>query len=206
MEATTKAVPAFYEPGAPEILPQLLSRTEILLYTHRIPSLIANEELYTGGSSGVICSRQNSTQHIRSQSPYVRPAALAGSMHPPTPKQSNRRVVTFKKPGLSKLSRVIPEEDLDNSPDEDESSSDESDSSTDSELHQDSGIFKIPKPPGEAGRPGSGGYNLKEQLGLPSRYHDELKVRTSLSVLYFYLSHMSSVLFINLSTPTSTLL
>ena len=36
----------------------------------------------------------------------------------------------------------------------------------------------IPKPAGEAGRPGRGGYNLKEALGWTATDFDQLKVHT----------------------------
>lgn len=37
-------------------------------------------------------------------------------------------------------------------------------------------LGKVPKPPGEAGRPGSGGYNLEERLGWPKKEYDEMVV------------------------------
>ena len=40
---------------------------------------------------------------------------------------------------------------------------------------------KIPKPIGEAGRPRSGGYNLKEMLGWPKADFDKIQVRGSLA-------------------------
>jgi hypothetical protein len=38
---------------------------------------------------------------------------------------------------------------------------------------------KIPKPHGEAGRPNSGGYNLKESLGWTKTDFEKIQVRTS---------------------------
>ncbi|KAJ3891175.1 hypothetical protein GG344DRAFT_77160 [Lentinula edodes] len=37
---------------------------------------------------------------------------------------------------------------------------------------------KIPKPPGEVGRPGRGGYNLRKTLGWSKQDYDDVKVRT----------------------------
>ncbi|KAJ3848114.1 hypothetical protein EV368DRAFT_86965 [Lentinula lateritia] len=37
---------------------------------------------------------------------------------------------------------------------------------------------KIPKPPGEVGRPGRGGYNLRKILGWSKQDYDDVKVRT----------------------------
>jgi hypothetical protein len=45
------------------------------------------------------------------------------------------------------------------------------------ESEDDIGIRKIPKPNGEAGRPGRGGYNLEEKLGWGEDGFKELKVR-----------------------------
>ncbi|KAJ4499228.1 hypothetical protein C8R41DRAFT_915444 [Lentinula lateritia] len=37
---------------------------------------------------------------------------------------------------------------------------------------------KIPKPPGEVGRPGRGGYNLRKILGWSKQDYDNVKVRS----------------------------
>ena len=48
---------------------------------------------------------------------------------------------------------------------------------SDSEDDDDDDDDLIPKPEGEAGRPGRGGYNLEEALGWPSKEYRQLKVR-----------------------------
>jgi hypothetical protein len=51
----------------------------------------------------------------------------------------------------------------------DDSSSDDDDNDSEKEL--------IPKPEGEAGRPGRGGYNLEDKLGWPRKEFQQMKVR-----------------------------
>jgi len=53
-----------------------------------------------------------------------------------------------------------------------------SDSSSDSDGDID-GVQLIPKPTGEAGRPGRGGYNVEESLGWPPKEYRQLKVTYS---------------------------
>lgn len=51
---------------------------------------------------------------------------------------------------------------------------------------------KIPKPPGEAGRPGSGGFNLEETLGWPKEYFNKIQVRhKSLKIGQSLIAHRS---------------
>jgi len=52
----------------------------------------------------------------------------------------------------------------------------ESDSESITKFLLDACSDKIPKPEGEAGRPGRGGYNLEVQLGLEPRSFKTLKV------------------------------
>ena len=49
-------------------------------------------------------------------------------------------------------------------------------------------LTKIPKPPGEAGRPGSGGYNLKDALGWSKQDYDKVQV----SLLVYAMKQTSS--------------
>ena len=50
-------------------------------------------------------------------------------------------------------------------------------------------LSKIPKPPGEAGRPGSGGFNLEETLGWPKEYFNKIQVRYETYVVKNHLRH-----------------
>jgi hypothetical protein len=50
-------------------------------------------------------------------------------------------------------------------------------SSMDTDESESEGDGKIPKPLGEAGRPGSGGYNLKDVLGWTKSDFDKIQVR-----------------------------
>jgi hypothetical protein len=55
---------------------------------------------------------------------------------------------------------------------------------------------KILKPPGEAGRPGSGGYNLKEELGWSKAEFDKVQVSyvyDTVNKLTFCLRNMSAI-------------
>lgn len=72
--------------------------------------------------------------------------------------------------------------DVDN--DADKPESDLSDTENEEDLHEfhphdkvlQSFTAKIPKPPGEAGRPGSGGFNLEETLGWPKEEFNKIQV------------------------------
>jgi hypothetical protein len=166
---STKTVPAFYEPVVPQIVPQLLSQTNILLHAHQIPSLVAHEELNTDSrSSGVVRSHRSTPS--RSQGPYAKSVAFreaSRTPRSPTPPITIRS--TIRKHAMPESRDVTPQ------PEEDEES--DSDVSHTSSVHsQLSDDFKIPKPIGEVGRPGSGGYSLNAELGLHPKSFKELKV------------------------------
>jgi hypothetical protein len=166
-----KTVPAFYESSAPHIIPQLLSHTDILLHDHSIPTLLAHEELSVHRSSGVVRSR--TTRFARFQPPYARSVTFLRSSRSPTP--SNRIQAPTKKRTISKSRSQSPLEDLNQSDLEGSEFSYDSDDSAHSQQST-SDNFKIPKPTGEVGRPGSGGYNLRVELELHPRSFTALKV------------------------------
>jgi hypothetical protein len=72
----------------------------------------------------------------------------------------------------------------------DSGSSSGSDSSIDSDSDNDDidGVQLIPKPTGEAGRPGRGGYNLEESLGWPAKEYRQLKVADSDMFIFIQLT------------------
>ena len=124
------------------------------------------------------------------------PTPTPGPPRPPTPHSSSstplpstgnvsRCQVVFAAENLqsgnaSQISQVFV------SPDNDS----ESDSSTCSfQLPRPSETFddgKIPKPEGEVGRPGRGGYNLHDSLGWQSNQFARLRVRFSFHVCLLY--------------------
>lgn len=169
-----KAIPAFYEHVPPRIVPLPHSQTEILLHDHRIPTLMAHEERTVARSSGAIRSRQHSTRFSRSE-PYAKAVTFRRSTPPVTPVARS----TIKTGAMSKLRSASPlEEDSDLSDlsdSEDSQLSYDSDDSVQSELSI-SDDFRIPKPVGEVGRPGSGGYNLRDQLVMPQNTFKAIKV------------------------------
>jgi hypothetical protein len=163
-----KAIPAFYKHVPPRIVPLLHSQTEILLHDHSVPTLMAHEERTVTRSSGVIRSRPHSTR----SEPYAKAVTFRLSTPTATPVARS----TIKTGAMSKSRSASPlEEDSDLSGSEESQVSYDSDNSTQSQVSA-SDDFRIPKPVGEVGRPGSGGYNLREQLGLPKNTFDAIKV------------------------------
>ncbi|KAG2102306.1 hypothetical protein BD769DRAFT_1390137 [Suillus cothurnatus] len=160
---TSNAVPPFYdsEPSAPPPFPSTLTdQLELFGQVHR-PSttLIADEVLVPKASITVPITRASSTpapefnlakrslkRSDRSSSPYSRKVAFTRS-HSRTPKS------------------------LDSASSSDSLS--DSDSATSSmNLSEDS---KIPKPAGEPGRPGRGGYTLREALDWNPKTYTKFK-------------------------------
>jgi hypothetical protein len=181
MADTSKAVSVFYEPGAPETVPLLLSQTDLLLHAHQQPSLFAQEELYLERSSGVV--RPRNRPSFRTSSPYHKTVTFRNSTRSQTPYQDE---VVHKKQANPVPRRSATPRDHDNGYASDASeSSYSSDSSVQSHLSQHSDTFKIPKPGGEVGRPGRGGYNLEAELGLHPQNFQDLKVMMFFVVLYY---------------------
>jgi hypothetical protein len=86
-------------------------------------------------------------------------------------------------PPISKSSGVVrfhsvPASRNDSAPEDSDSSlsSLSSDSGSDTDEADEDGNKKIPKPAGEAGRPGRGGYTLRVALGWNARNHKKLQV------------------------------
>ena len=69
------------------------------------------------------------------------------------------------------------DDDEDRSGGSDGGLSDVTGSTTDITWDNDNGT--VPKPPGEVGRPGRGGYNLKAKLGWPCKEYSNFRVRPS---------------------------
>lgn len=171
-------VPPFYEPGAPPpTLPILLAQTE-LVKNPTSNKLVAQQEI--GGAR----SRRRSVQFA----PYAKPTSsrrsqttMCCSRSPPRKHDSQRTKSQQKYEGR----RSTPSHRA--TPSESESSDSESESDHDcdptkdkddeDEDDDDSRSGVIPKPEGEAGRPGRGGYNLEESLEWHSKDYEHLKVR-----------------------------
>lgn len=82
---------------------------------------------------------------------------------------------THRKSTLQPAHHPVPES---SSTDDDDDMSDGA-SSESSLTSLESGTIKIPKPEGEAGRPGRGGYNLKAQLAWNPAMFSKLKVQST---------------------------
>lgn len=169
----------YYEPGAPPpTLPILVAQTEIGMA--QSPSkLLAQEEIGSGPTLSRLSSGSRFTPYPklalrRTPSHFpVRSTKPNSAIHPqPGPKSA---------PPANTSSQVV-------SSDADTDSSDES--STDSECGSLSDVNSndeqlIPKPEGEAGRPGRGGYNLEETLAWDSKEYRKIKVVRSSNLCDF---------------------
>ena len=114
---------------------------------------------------------------------------LPRSGPPRVPSHSRRTQVTLSRPSRSTCdstpSDSPPASDLSDSSGSDSSELSDSDSSTDSD------VAKIPKPPGEAGRPGRGRYTLEEALDWNPKMYKKLKVRDNcVTGILFTLTHI----------------
>jgi hypothetical protein len=140
-------IPPFYEPGAPPpTLPILIAQTEVG-NIDRPDKLLAQEELGTGPA------RKHALNFTRRFTPYSKTRLRRQPNHP--------------RSSTSKHRDVTPGPESDSGSDSDHS---DSASSASSENHL------VPKPDGEAGRPGRGGYNLEEALGWEHKKYSRIKV------------------------------
>ena len=154
-------IPPFFEPRTPPpAVPNLLAQTEIGR-VHASPRLLAQEEL----GPGYIRASQRSRVRF---APYATPPKEAIRRRPPPPPSSTIQPPRFIGSQM---------EDIDSdSPLESDVESEGSGDDTDKDEDED-GL--IPSPGGGAGRPGRGGYNLEEALGLPKKDYQKLKVRST---------------------------
>ena len=148
--ATMIEISPYFEPGAPPpTLPILISQTEIG-NTHAPGKLVAQEEIGSGPTVARLpCPKRNTTPShfpLRSSTPKSR-----------------------SKPPNKTLKSVS----LDVDSDSESSLSSLSSSSSDPEFDND---LLIPKPEGEAGRPGRGGYNLEKTLAWEAKDYRKMKV------------------------------
>ena len=181
MADTTKPLPAYYKPGPPEIMPLPLAQTDILLYDHRLPSILSQEELPLEKSSGLV--RHRDRRH-RTSSPYHKTVTFQKSTRSATPYQE----AAHNEQAAIRAPSSAPNDHDDGFASDGSSSSDASSSSSSSnssrsvqsQLSQGSGTNKIQKPVGEVGRPGRGGYNLQDVLGLQRHAFVDLKVTSFL--------------------------
>lgn len=172
MHHSAAPVPAFYEPeGPPKPLPLLTYHTEMFCPTSSHLSISPHEEmafstLTLRGRPRV--SRDFATMSSRSIT-HMRSRS-------PTPKVS--KSVSFS-------AEQIPQKN------------DPENMSTYSSLSSmQSGELKIPKPEGEAGRPGRGGYNLETALHWDASRFKKFKVRSNIMLLRrssSYSSHQEHV-------------
>ena len=138
----------------------MLSYQVKLIYQTTTPITVsADEEMLTAGE---YCA------------PIVPPRSLNKRSNTPGPLAAHQfkiaRVVTPSPEGDGKEAASINQQEHALTPMESSLSSLESE--------DDIQIGKIPKPNGEAGRPGRGGYNLEEKLGWGENGFKELKVGT----------------------------
>lgn len=150
-------IPPFYDPNnntaaSHPTLPILLAQTEIAI--HQPPKLLATQEIATSSNISGPDRHERSRVHFRGSSrgktPLNRGVSTPPSRSSPAPGGSRARSVSKAPSDRDHTSR---------------------DGDSDSEF---GGL--IPKPPGEAGRPSRGGYNLQKQLGWPAADYMRFKV------------------------------
>ncbi|KAG6370125.1 hypothetical protein JVT61DRAFT_12425 [Boletus reticuloceps] len=151
-----QSVPAFYNANEPLQLPLLSSQVQMVHRTISLVKVTATEELTA--SKPPIHSR--TTDSARAMAPVFRVASTTRGTTP----QLKSKGVTFATSENLQLDCKRSE----HSPAPSESSL----SSLESKLADGN---KIPKPAGEAGRPGRGGYNLEEQIGWGETEFKNLK-------------------------------
>ncbi|KAG1769699.1 hypothetical protein EV702DRAFT_1202727 [Suillus placidus] len=152
MSNTPKAVPPFYdpEPGAPPPFPpMLMDQLELFSKDNRRPTTLVTDEILVPKVSIVAPTTRLSPTPTPESKITKRSPKHSGYTSSPYPKK-----VAF----TCSLSRTPMPSDSDGSSD---SLSDSGSSTSSINLSEDS---KIPKPAGEPGRPGQGGYTLHEAL------------------------------------------
>ena len=191
MARPLKTVPAFYEPGALAVVPRLIAQTDILLHSHQFWRPLKGEELSVETRSGAVRTHHTSARSSArySSQPYhthtVAFDSVSRSPSPqtlrtptPAPTCSTQKSAKSEKPKQQVVSNARPshEDDVDSdaadAPDASEISSD-----LRPDYPADIHPITIQKPRGEVGRPGSGGYNLEDELSLHPKSFKELKVR-----------------------------
>lgn len=161
-----KVIPPFYEPGAPPApLPLLTSQTDLFYNSPPQATIVAMEEFppnisdfpknVTFSTGGV--TRTSKGVARRAHKPYSKPPHVTSAHN------SNIRV-TDHFPNQ-------PEDDIESEEEEDDDDDDD-----DEDM--------IPKPAGEAGRPGRGGYNLKDALEWDSKALKKLRVCNCLAAVF----------------------
>lgn len=161
-QVSSKPVSAFVEPGPPPPpVPVLSSHVDLL-----------------SNATIVLCSRQDLLFFLTTPSPLhpgpahrPTPAVVRATPHAPPAR------ATTPHPAVRGASQ--PPSTVDEG--EDDSMSDAG-SSESSLTSLESLGNKIPKPDGEPGRPGRGGYNLEAQLAWDSTTFSKLKVRYALTM------------------------
>jgi len=153
-------VPAFYDtPEPPQPLPMLSSQMEMCYQPKNPVAVSAKEEMAMSlpiaapAVSGAMVKMQRVTTTRTTNSRATTPRAAS-----PITKPSGKSVV-INEDGGERSDSPSPSESSLSSLDGDEESS-----------------KKIPKPTGEVGRPGRGGYNLEEQMGWGETGFKKLRV------------------------------
>jgi hypothetical protein len=148
----SKSVAAFFEPGAPPPpLPLLTSQTDLFYDTPCPSTIVAHEELVMKRQGKPLLATREGVQRMRKTIPHHHQAS------PLIPKPL--------------------EVDVDGHEDvqeDDDLSSGVSDAQ--SKASDDSDEGKIPKPIGEPGRPGHGGYSLESAISWDALAFKKLKV------------------------------
>lgn len=150
-------IPPYFEPGAPPpTLPILIAQTEI--GNAQTPGkLLAQEEIGLGPTVTRLPYRKRRTtpSHfpLRSSTPKLKVTSRSSSIPPNgTLKSVSLDVESMNSDSESSLSSL-----------------------SDSESDDDNDLL-IPKPKGEAGRPGRGGYNLEDTLAWEAKDYRKIKV------------------------------
>ena len=149
-------VPAFYNtPEPPQPLPMLSSQTEMYYQPRNPVTVTAKEEMYLPIPAPTLSGATTKMQRVTTtNSRATTPRAVS-----PITKPSGRSV-TINEGGVETSDSPSPSESTLSSLDEDDEESSN----------------KIPKPAGEVGRPGRGGYNLEEKMGWGEDSFKKLKV------------------------------
>ena len=155
-----KPISPFFEPNAPPPpLPLLTCQTDFS-YARCSPTVTVAEETVDMKTTLLKRSiRKCNSSVARSPSPYVKPT------------NETKRQLAFANPATSSNDNArseLSDTSLSDLPDSADTRSQSSSMNTDDEL--------IPKPDGEAGRPGRGGYNLEKALNWSPKAFRKLQV------------------------------
>ena len=156
-----KPVPAFYNSGeSAHVLPVLSSQVEMVYHPTSHVCISACEEVTLTQLD--VLSQESTEARVKTAQARTPAAATPREKTPTHVPLGSAKAVTID----------LPRSDSEHS----EGSPAPSESSLSSIASEQEASEKIPKPIGEVGRPGRGGYNLEEQLGWGEEGFKALKV------------------------------